>query len=125
MRSPALLWILVQFLASASSAGEAPDAAWTRLQGLRERANEKVPIGTNAVEFYAGREKALRDAAIEFVKQFPSDAHQPQAILWKIESSEFPESAEQRIALLGQNELDARPIVEDKASPAELRFQLQ
>jgi thiol-disulfide isomerase/thioredoxin len=125
MRSFAVLYIFIGVLASISNAEDASDSAWARLQELNDKVHEKVPIGTNAVEFYAGREKALRDAAIQFVKQFPNDAHQPQAILWKIESSEFPESAEQRIALLGQNERDARPIVEDKASPAELRFQLQ
>jgi thiol-disulfide isomerase/thioredoxin len=125
MRSLVLLWILVQILASSSSAGEAPDAAWSRLQGLSDRANEKVPIGTNAVEFYSGREKALHDAAAEFVKQFPNDAHQPQAMLWKIQTTDYPDPAEQRVALLRQNERDAASIVDNVAWPANLRFQIQ
>src|SRR5450631_2172952 len=100
MRSLALLWILVQILASGSSAGEALDTAWSRLQRLRERANEKVPIGTNAVEFYSGREKTLHDAAAEFVKQFPNDAHQGEAMLWKIQTTDYPDLAEQRFTLL-------------------------
>jgi thiol-disulfide isomerase/thioredoxin len=125
MRSLALLWILVQILASASSAGEAPDAAWSRLQGLRERANEKVPIGTNAVEFYSGREKALHDSAAEFVKQFPNDAHQAEAMLWRIQTTNYPDLAEQRVTLLRQNERDAATIVDNAAWPANLRFQIQ
>ncbi len=125
MRALALLWILVQFLASASSAGEAPDAAWTHLQGLRERANEKVPIGTNAVEFYSGREKALHDAAAEFVKQFPNDVHQAEAMLWRIQTTNYPDLAEQRVTLLRQNEKDAATLVDNGAWPANLRFQIQ
>ena len=29
----------------------------------------------------------LHDAAAEFVKQFPNDAHEPQAVFWKIETT--------------------------------------
>jgi thiol-disulfide isomerase/thioredoxin len=125
MRSLALLWIFIQALASISDAEDADGAAWLRLQELNDKEHEKVPAGTNAVEFYAVREKALHDAAGEFLKQFPGDAHEPQAILWRIETTDFPESAEQRIALLRQNELDARSIADDKMVPANLRFQIQ
>jgi thiol-disulfide isomerase/thioredoxin len=125
MRLLALLWILVQIFSSGSSAGEAPDQAWARLQELRERANEKVPIGTNAVEFYSGREKALHDAAAEFIKQFPNDAHRAEAMLWEIETTNNPDPAEQRIALLRRNERDASSIVDNAAWPANLRFQIR
>ncbi len=125
MRSLAVLWIFIRTLASISNAEDAAGAAWLRLQELNDKEHEKVPAGTNAVEFYAVREKALHDAAGEFVKQFPSDAHEARAILWRIETTDFPESAEQRIALLRQNELDARSIHDDGMVPANLRFQIQ
>ena len=125
MRSLAVLCILIGVLALTSDAEDAADSAWLQLQALNSQAHEKVPIGTNAVEFYAGREKALHESAAEFAKRFPHDAHEPQAMLWKIETTDFPEPADQRIALLRQNEMDARPIVEDPALPANFRFEVE
>ena len=119
MRSLAVLCIFIRALASISNAEEAADSAWSQLQELKDKANEKVPVGTNAVEFYAGREKSLHDAAAEFVKQFPNDARAPQAMLWKIETTDFPGSAEQRIALAARERDGMRdPIVDDTALPA-------
>ncbi len=125
MRSLAVLWIFVRALASISNAEDAAGSAWSQLQVLSDKANEKVPVGTNAVEFYASREKALHDAAAEFVKQFPNDVHEPQAMLWKIETTDYSESAEKRIALLQQNERDAERIVDDQALSEKLRYQVQ
>jgi thiol-disulfide isomerase/thioredoxin len=125
MRSLAVLCIFLGSLASISNAEDAAVREWSLLQGLNDRAHEKVPIGTNAVEFYSGREKALHDAATEFVKQFPSDPHQAQAMLWKVETTDFPESPGQRLALLRENELDTRSIVDDPAFPADVRFRIQ
>jgi thiol-disulfide isomerase/thioredoxin len=125
MRSLAVLCIVIRALASIANAEEAAGSAWSQLQELENKLKEKVPAGINAVEFYGGRQKALHDAAATFVKQFPNDTHKPQAMLWKIQASDFPESPEQRIALLRQNEVDARLIVDDTASPADLRFQIQ
>jgi len=125
MRSLVVLCIFIRALASISNAEDQSDVTWSQLQELNDKTNEKVPIGANAVEFYAGREKALHDAAAEFVKQFPNDSHKPQAMFWKIKTTDFSASAEQRIALLRQNEQDARPIVDDAESPADLRFQTQ
>jgi thiol-disulfide isomerase/thioredoxin len=125
MRSLAVLCIVIRALASISNAEEAAGSAWSRLLELENKLKEKVPAGINAVEFYGGRQKALHDAAAAFVKRFPNDTHKPQAMLWKIQASDFPESPEQRIALLRQNEMDARLIVDDTASPADLRFQIQ
>ena len=125
MRSLAVLCIFLGVFALTSDAEEAAGSAWLQLQALNAQAHEKVPIGTNAVEFYAGREKALHDTAAEFTKQFPNDVHEPQAMLWKIETTDFPDPAEQRIALLRQNEMDARPIVDDTALPADFRFQVE
>jgi hypothetical protein len=103
MRWLVVLWILIGVSALTSDAEDAAGSAWLQLQALNARANEKVPIGANAVEFYAGREKALHESAAEFAKRFPHDARAPQAILWKIETTDFPEPADQKIARLRQN----------------------
>jgi len=125
MRSVAVLWIFVRAFASISNAEDAAGSAWSQLQVLSDKAKEKVPAGTNAVEFYTDREKALHDAAAEFVKQFPNDVREQQAMLLKIETTAYSESAEKRIALLRQNERDAQRIADDKALAANLRFQVQ
>jgi thiol-disulfide isomerase/thioredoxin len=122
MRSLAVLCILVGVFTLTSEAEDAAGSAWLQLQALDAQAHAQVPIGTNAVEFYAGREKALHENAAEFTKRFPHDVHEPQAMLWKIETTDFPDPADQRIALLRQNEMDARPIVGDPALPADFRF---
>ena len=115
--------VFILALVSVSTAEVAAFSAWSHLQELNDEVNKKVPIGTNAVEFYAGREKALHEAATEFVKQFPNDIHEPQAMLWKIRTTDFPEAAEQRTALLQQDELDARSITGNTALPADLRLE--
>jgi thiol-disulfide isomerase/thioredoxin len=125
MRSLAALCIFFGAMGSIAEAEGSADSAWSQLGMLNDKTNEKVPIGTNAVDFYAGREKALHDAAAEFVNHFSNDAHEPQAMLWKIETTNFQGSAEQRIALLRQNEQDARNITDNTALPADLRFQIQ
>ena len=75
--------------------------------------------------FIRGREKALHDAAAEFVKQFPNDAHQAEAMLWRIQTTNYPDVAEQRVTLLRQNEKTPPNIVDNGAWPAKLRFQIQ
>src|SRR5580704_8341442 len=106
MRSLAVLCIFLGLFALTSNAENAADSAWLELQALNAHAHAPVPIGTNAVEFYAGREKVLHENAAEFTKRFPRDAHEPQAMLWQIETTDFPDSADQRIALVRQNEMD-------------------
>jgi thiol-disulfide isomerase/thioredoxin len=125
MRWFAAVCILIHALPLVSKASDEAGLAWSQLQSLHEKSVERVPIGTNAVEFYAGRQKALHDAAAQFARQFPGDDHAPQAILWKIETTEITGSAEQTIALLQQNEGDAQPIIDNKRWPADLRFQFQ
>jgi thiol-disulfide isomerase/thioredoxin len=125
MRSLVVLSIFIWALASFANAEDTAGSAWTHLQELNDRAHEKVPTGTNAVEFYAGPGKALHDAAEAFVNQFPADVHRPQAMLWMIQETYFPESVDQRIALLHHNELEAAPIVADTTLSADLRFQIQ
>jgi thiol-disulfide isomerase/thioredoxin len=125
MRSLAVLCILVGVFTLTSEAEDAAGSAWLQLQALDAQAHAQVPIGTNAVEFYAGREMALHENAAEFTKRFPHDVHEAQAMLWKIETTDFPDPADQRIALLRQNEMDARPIVGDSALPADFRFEVE
>jgi thiol-disulfide isomerase/thioredoxin len=125
MRSIVVLCICFRALTSISNAAGPSDSAWSQLQELKEKASEKVPVGTNAVEFYAGREKSLHDAAAAFAQQFPNDAHRPQALLWKIATTDFEGSVEQRTAQLQQNETDGRSLLVDTALPKDLRFQLQ
>jgi thiol-disulfide isomerase/thioredoxin len=125
MRSIVVLCICLRALTSILNAAGPADSAWSQLQELKAKADEKVPIGTNAVEFYAGREKSLHDAATEFAQQFPNDAHKSQALFWKIATTDFEGSIEQRTAQLQQNETDGRSILADTALPQDLRFQVQ
>jgi thiol-disulfide isomerase/thioredoxin len=121
-----LAWYMfLSALTSISNAAEPGDSIWPRLQALNDQANEKVPLGTNAVEFYAPREKALHAAAADYVKRFPGDPHQSQVLLWKIETTDFQGSAEQRISLLKQNEMDGRQILQDPALPSDLRYEVR
>jgi thiol-disulfide isomerase/thioredoxin len=125
MRSVAALCIWIPVLASVSYSQTAADSAWRHLQGLNDEAHQKVPIGVNAFEFSAGPEKRLHDAAVYFVKQFPGDPREPEAMLWKIDSTEFPAPAEQRIASLRENEIDAKTIINNPAVPANLRYAIE
>ncbi len=125
MRWFAAVCILIQALPWVSKAGDDAGSAWSQLQNLQEKTTEGVPVGTNAVEFYAGRQKALHNAATQFAAKFLSDNRAPQAILWKIETTDFTGSAEQTIALLQQNQVDAQPIIDNKGLAADLRLQFQ
>jgi thiol-disulfide isomerase/thioredoxin len=100
-------------------------AAWSHVEYLSVEANEKVPVGVNAVEFYADRNKALHDAAADFAQKFPNDVHEPQAMLWKLNTTDFPESNEQRLTLLHQNEVDAQSLENNAALPANLRYEAE
>jgi thiol-disulfide isomerase/thioredoxin len=106
-------------------ADPAAAAAWSHVEDLSLNANEKVPVGVNAVEFYAGRNKALHDAAADFAQNFPNDVHEPQAMLWKLDTTDFPGSSEQKLALLHHNEVDAQSLENDAALPANLRYQAE
>jgi thiol-disulfide isomerase/thioredoxin len=125
MGSIVVLGICFCALTSISNAEEPAASAWSRLQELKEKTNEKVPVGTNAAEFYGGREKSLHDAAAEFARQFPNDTHKSQALLWKIDTTDFEGSVEQRTGQLQQNETDGRSILSDPALPQDLHYQVQ
>jgi thiol-disulfide isomerase/thioredoxin len=125
MRTLFVLCITVSATAAISVGQESAAAPWSHVEELGTKANEKVPIGTNAVEFYAERNKALHDAAAEFAQKFPNDVHTPQAILWKLESTDISGSTEQKLAILHQNEIDARSLEDNTALPANLRYQAE
>jgi thiol-disulfide isomerase/thioredoxin len=125
MRSLVLLCIGISASTSISDAQNAADTAWQHLQELNNKTHEKVPIGINAAEFYSARGKMLHDAAVDFVKQFPNDLHEPEAMLWKIATTDFPESAELRIALIRENEIDGKTIINNPALPENLRYDVQ
>jgi hypothetical protein len=109
MRPHAVLCLAICSFTAFSRAGEpGPATAWSELEALKAKAREEVPIGVNAVEFYAQRNKALHEAAAAFVQKFPNDAHDPQASLWKLETTDFPDQSDQRLTLLHQNDLEGR-----------------
>jgi thiol-disulfide isomerase/thioredoxin len=125
MRILAVLCIITipGFAAFSNAQDSAAAASWSRVEELSAKANEKVPIGTNAVDFYAERLKALHDSAADFAQKFPTDVRTPQAILWKLESTDFSGSNEQKLAILRQNEVDAQSLKENTALPANPRYQ--
>jgi len=73
---------------------------WSKVVELEKQREEKLPAGQNAVEFYAGRKKALYDAAAEFLQKHPDDPNAGSALLWKIDNTDFSGAAEQRTASL-------------------------
>jgi thiol-disulfide isomerase/thioredoxin len=96
--------------------------AWQELLRLKQALEEKPAPGVNAVEFYAGRERALHDAADAFVKQFPNDPHRAQALLWRMQTTDLPESAEQRLELIKKDEADAKALGNDNSLAADLKL---
>jgi hypothetical protein len=70
-------------------------------------------------------EKAVHDASAEFAKNFPEDAREPQALIWKWETTIFPELPDERVALIQQSEREAKPILENPAIPSNLRFNIE
>jgi len=124
MRLVVVLCICVLVLASASYSQTA-ESAWRHLQELNAEAHRKVPTGINPVEFSTEPKKRLHDAAVDFVTQFPNNLHEPEATLWKIDSTDFPAPADQRTALIQGNELDAKAITSNTAVPANLRYAIE
>ena len=129
MRALAVLCTTITVIGSLAAISNAQEAAapalWAQVEELRVKANENVPIGINAVEFYSERNKALHDAAADFAQKFPNDVHAPQAILWKLDTTDFSGSSEQKLALLHQNETDAQSLENSTALPASLRYQAE
>ena len=82
---------------------------WSKVADLEKQREEKPSAGENAVEFYAGRKKALHDAAAEFLQKHPDDPNAASALLWKIDNTQFSGPADQRTSLLADlsNETDA------------------
>jgi thiol-disulfide isomerase/thioredoxin len=98
---------------------------WSKVAELEKQRQEKPPTGENAVEFYAGRKKALYDAAADFLAKHPDDANAASALLWKIDNTDFSGPAEQRTTLLANlsSEMDTflKGHPQPKASEAEIR----
>jgi thiol-disulfide isomerase/thioredoxin len=126
MRRQIAVCFVAWSLANFSIAQErAPADAWSQLEALYEKAHQKVPVGTNAVDFYAARDKALHDAAAAFIQKFPGDPHEPEAVLWKLETTDFPDSRDQRLALLHQNDVEAESLEKSSDIPANLRYEVE
>jgi thiol-disulfide isomerase/thioredoxin len=98
---------------------------WSKVAELEKQRQEKPPAGENAVEFYAGRKKALYDAAADFLAKHPDDANAASALLWKIDNTDFSGPAEQRTTLLANlsSEMDTflKGHPQPKASETEIR----
>jgi thiol-disulfide isomerase/thioredoxin len=119
-----LVSILVTGLISVSTATEA-DSSWQQLQALHQRLEAPTPAGVNSVEFRAGPKKTLYDAAASFAQQFPADSRTPNALVWKIETTDFGGNAEDRLQLLEQNEKDAQTIAGNSSAAPELRSEAE
>jgi hypothetical protein len=63
MRSLAALCIFVGAMSSVANAEESAGPEWSQMETLNDKKKEKVPIGTNEVDFYVGRKKELHDPA--------------------------------------------------------------
>jgi thiol-disulfide isomerase/thioredoxin len=98
---------------------------WSKVAELEKQRQEKPPAGENAVEFYAGRKKALYDAAADFLAKHPNDANAASALLWKIDNTDFSGPAEQRTTLLANLSSEMDTFLKDhpqpKASETEIR----
>ena len=122
MRSLAPLFIFfIWTLTCVANAEDAAGSEWSQLQVLNDKANEKVPIGTNAVEFYASARESIARCCNRICKAiFQTMLMSRKRCFGKLRPRDFPDPAEQRIALLRQNETDARPIVDNAALPADV-----
>jgi len=90
---------------------------WSKVAELEKQRQEKPPTGENAVEFYAGRKKALYDAAADFLAKHPDDANAASALLWKIDNADFSGPAEQRTSLLANLSSETDAFLKDHAQP--------
>jgi thiol-disulfide isomerase/thioredoxin len=94
---------------------------WSKVAELEKQREEKPPAGENAVEFYAGRKKALHDAAADFLENHPDDPNAGGALLWKVDNSDFSGPAAQRTALLASlsSEVDTFLKAHPQPKPSE------
>jgi thiol-disulfide isomerase/thioredoxin len=90
---------------------------WSKVAELEKQRQEKPPAGENAVEFYAGRKKALYDAAADFLAKHPDDANAASALLWKIDNTDFSGPAEQRTTLLANLSSEKDAFLNDHPQP--------
>lgn len=90
---------------------------WPKVAELEKQRQEKPSAGENAVEFYAGRKKALHDAAADFLAKHPDDANAGSALLWKIDNTDFSGPAEQRTTLLANLSSEMDTFLKDHPQP--------
>ena len=95
----------------ASASAETADEAWQRVQTLQHALEADAPKGTNEVEFYAPKEIALHQAAVDFAAQHPDDGRRWEADLLAIRSQEFPAGADERRAIFNSNEALLKTIL--------------
>jgi thiol-disulfide isomerase/thioredoxin len=98
---------------------------WSKVADLEKQREQKPPAGENAVEFYAGRKKALHDAATEFLSKYPNDPNAATALLWKIDNSDFSGPAEQRTAALTSLSVESEAFLTAHPQPAAMQTQIQ
>jgi thiol-disulfide isomerase/thioredoxin len=98
---------------------------WSKVADLEKQRAEKPAAGENAVEFYAGRKKALHDAAAEFLQKHPDDPNAASALLWKIDNTDFSGPAEQRTALLADLSGETDGFLKAHAQPAATETQIR
>ena len=122
MRRCYLLFALAGFAIN----GFGQDASdWSKVAGLEKQREEKPPAGENAVEFYAGRKKALHDAAAEFLQKHPDDPNAASALLWKIDNTEFSGPAEQRTTLLADLSAETDAFLKSHAQSVATETQIR
>ncbi len=87
------------------------DEAWRALEKLKDAADQPTPAGANAVEFHAGRDEALHDAAAAFADANPTDPRALRAVLWTIETTTFGGDKDARRRALAQNRAAAELLL--------------
>ena len=98
---------------------------WSKVAELEKQREEKLPVGENAVEFYAGRKKALHDATADFLAKHPDDPNAATALLWKIDNSDFSGPAEQRTSLLANLSAETDAFLKAHPQAAAIETQIR
>ena len=98
---------------------------WSKVADLEKQREEKPPAGENAVEFYAGRKKALHDAAADFLEKHPDDPNAAGALLWKIDNTDFSGAPQQRTTLLANLSAETDAYLKAHPQPAAIETQLR
>jgi thiol-disulfide isomerase/thioredoxin len=98
---------------------------WSKVMEAEKQREEKPAVGQNAVEFYAGREKTLHDAAADFLAKHPDDPNAAKALLWKIDNTAFSGPAEERTTLLANLSSETDAFFKAHPQPAATETQIR